>query len=270
MQISKNFFVICAITSLVSTPILHARESDAQAKAREEMRKKMSELDAQDKGVRAPAPAPPTQATPPPVAAPAPTEPAPIQPAPIQPVAVQPVAAPTPATVDDEATARARAAMREKLRELDTQKTPMRAPAASAPPAQVVAPTPAPQQPVAPVAVPAPAPAPVQAAVPVAAPAAQSMFAPTGQPEDEATARTRAALRQKMSELDAQPGGRPPAYAGAVASQPRPEFKPMTAPPLPISGPKEARLAELLRQYKADQITPNVYHKERAKVLAEP
>lgn len=261
MQISKNLFVVFAMALLICAPSLRARETDAQAKAREELRKKMSELDAQEKGARSPAPTPPPARTPPPAVAPAPAQPAVVEVAPAPAVPAQPVAAPVPARGDDEATARARAALREKMRELDAQKASTRAPA---PPAQVVAPTPAPQ-PVAPVAAPAPAPA------PVAAPIAQSTFAPTGQPEDEATARTRAALRQKMAELDAQQlGGRPAAaYAGPVA-QPSPEFKPITAPPLPISGPKEMRLAELLRQYKADLITPNVYHKERAKILAEP
>jgi hypothetical protein len=45
-----------------------------------------------------------------------------------------------------------------------------------------------------------------------------------------------------------------------------------TIPPsdLPISATKEERLAELLRQYKADTITPEQYHKQRAAILAEP
>jgi len=41
------------------------------------------------------------------------------------------------------------------------------------------------------------------------------------------------------------------------------------APALPISGSKEARLAALLQQYKADQITPQQYHEQRAKIIAE-
>jgi hypothetical protein len=35
-------------------------------------------------------------------------------------------------------------------------------------------------------------------------------------------------------------------------------------------GSKEARLDELLRKYKADEITPHEYHFERAKIIAEP
>ncbi|MEO5802601.1 MAG: hypothetical protein ABIR24_03660 [Verrucomicrobiota bacterium] len=44
-----------------------------------------------------------------------------------------------------------------------------------------------------------------------------------------------------------------------------------TAKPLTVeSGSKEGRLADLLRKYKADEITPHDYHIERAKILAEP
>jgi hypothetical protein len=42
------------------------------------------------------------------------------------------------------------------------------------------------------------------------------------------------------------------------------------APPLPISAEKEQRLQELLKKYKADQLTPEQYQTERAKILAEP
>ena len=41
------------------------------------------------------------------------------------------------------------------------------------------------------------------------------------------------------------------------------------APALPISGSKSERLASLLLQYKADQITPQQYHEARAKILAD-
>ena len=51
---------------------------------------------------------------------------------------------------------------------------------------------------------------------------------------------------------------------GALAS-PSPQ-----PPPLPISIAKQQRLAELLRKYKADEITPAQYHQERARILAEP
>lgn len=49
------------------------------------------------------------------------------------------------------------------------------------------------------------------------------------------------------------------------------EGKPQTATALILQpGSKEARLDELLRKYKADEITPHDYHMERAKIIAEP
>ena len=43
----------------------------------------------------------------------------------------------------------------------------------------------------------------------------------------------------------------------------------MAAAAVPLSA-KELKLAELLRRYQADQITPLEYHSERAKIIAEP
>jgi len=45
---------------------------------------------------------------------------------------------------------------------------------------------------------------------------------------------------------------------------------PIIAPALPISMTKEQRLQALLAKYKADQINPEEYHKQRAAILAEP
>jgi hypothetical protein len=49
-----------------------------------------------------------------------------------------------------------------------------------------------------------------------------------------------------------------------------PVFQPMEGPPLPISVDKQQRLAELLRAYQTDLVTPDQYHQQRAKILAEP
>ncbi|MGA3283118.1 MAG: hypothetical protein ABSD57_01490 [Verrucomicrobiota bacterium] len=120
----------------------------------------------------------------------------------------------------------------------------------------------------------------------------------------EAQAKARTALDQKMSELNQQNWATPaavPAASPAPQTQPvaispvkpappavKPEvmspanqinanfpgkelgLKPIQAPPLPISAAKEAQLQALLGRYKADQITPEQYHTERAKILAEP
>ncbi len=47
-------------------------------------------------------------------------------------------------------------------------------------------------------------------------------------------------------------------------------FEPLAPPALPISNEKQQRLAELLKKYKADQISPVQYHEQRAKILSEP
>ena len=47
-------------------------------------------------------------------------------------------------------------------------------------------------------------------------------------------------------------------------------MKPIVAPALPIADSKEERLAALLQKYKADKITPEQYHQQRAAILAEP
>jgi hypothetical protein len=47
-------------------------------------------------------------------------------------------------------------------------------------------------------------------------------------------------------------------------------FKPIEPPPSAFSGPKSEKLADLLRKYRADQITPEEYHKQRAALVAGP
>jgi hypothetical protein len=123
--------------------------------------------------------------------------------------------------------------------------------------------------------------------------------------DSETIAKAREALRQKMKELEAQPPAEATNVTPAVtktapetkplATQPqepiaKPEAKPMAekppkkagkvtvapafplfaAPPPSVSADKEQRLQELLRKYRADQITPEEYHQQRAKILAEP
>jgi hypothetical protein len=47
-----------------------------------------------------------------------------------------------------------------------------------------------------------------------------------------------------------------------------PSFESISAPPLPISQQEQAELQNLLSQYMANQITPNQYQEQRAKILA--
>jgi len=53
-----------------------------------------------------------------------------------------------------------------------------------------------------------------------------------------------------------------PAPAQAAASAPAANSNALST--------KEQKLAELLRRYQADEITPYQYHLERAKIVAEP
>jgi hypothetical protein len=121
--------------------------------------------------------------------------------------------------------------------------------------------------------------------------------------DSDKIAKAREAVRQKMKELETQPPAEPPAVAPAAA-KPAPAAKPVSAkpkepivkpeskpvaekpakqnvkgtaafpqiqgPPPSVSSDKEQRLQELLRKYKADQVTPEEYHQQRAKILAEP
>jgi hypothetical protein len=62
----------------------------------------------------------------------------------------------------------------------------------------------------------------------------------------------------------------PKPQKNAPAVKPSTHFQTLEAPAAPISGDKQQRLAALLQQYKADQLTPEQYHTQRAKILAEP
>lgn len=68
----------------------------------------------------------------------------------------------------------------------------------------------------------------------------------------------RQAAARKKSPTEASP------QSGAAG------FAPIVAPPSSLPSSKEARLTELTRRYKADEMTPEEYHKERAKLIAEP
>jgi len=80
--------------------------------------------------------------------------------------------------------------------------------------------------------------------------------------DGEAISKAREAVRQRMSSITyAEPtsrGGNAPAM----------NFQPLEGPPLPISSEKQQRLSELLQRYRADQVTPEQYQAERAKILA--
>jgi len=231
MQTSKLFFVVCACALLAGDSYLRAAESEAQKKAREALRQKM-QLEGQPQPAAPPAPAAPPQPTVAPPQAVVPATPPP----------TAPVAAPVPRSADSDAQAKAREALRQKYNEGQVQQ-----PGASA----TVA-------------------APATPAAPTASP-----FAPhvatwsAGAGDNAAQAKAREALWLKMRELDSQQPVAPPIGTPVAPAVPTVAFKPIEPPPAAISGTKSGKLAELLRQYRADQITPEEYHKQRAAILAE-
>jgi hypothetical protein len=191
-----------------------------------------------------------------------------------------------------------REALRQKMSDLQAQPTPQ--------PAPVAKPLPAATQPIPtpPPAVVQPVPAPPPAAQP---PPAVAQPAPTVSPpvDQKNIDKARETLHRQMAELenqppaataatipspkmaDSQPGQEPvkakaQETAGKPEAQPKSEkalnkpakaasaFTPIQAPPPAVSADKQTRLAELLRKYKADQITPEEYHQQRAKILSEP
>ncbi len=239
MQTTKFLFVIGAATILAAPlQVTAAPDSEAQAKMREALRQKMEELNAPS----TPAPAP-ARAVPAPAAAPAPAK------APA--IAPQVTASP-----DEAAQAKMQEALRQKMQELN--------------PTPVIAPT---------VVVPVPA-EPVQTpTAPIKPRTVEQRFSEVPAADDDAkAARMREALRQKIAGEQAAPTPAPvvstPAKptptvtsSAVVAAPITPEFAPA---PEPGPASKQARLATLLQLYKADSITPQQYHTQRAKIIAEP
>lgn len=186
------------------------------------------------------------------------------------------------AAPDSEAQAKLREAMRLKMEELNAQAAP--APAAPAPqpkPAvvEVIKPTERPPTIVVPVPVePAPA-TPVSA--PVLAPKVNNSEARFSELPDEAEAAKNAQLLEGLrAKVAAEKASAPVVTAPAAPAKSAgssvvtpavavPITANMEAPASPLSGSKQDRLAELLRRYKADEITPQDYHKQRAQIIAE-
>ncbi|HTL17706.1 MAG TPA: hypothetical protein VL793_10740, partial [Patescibacteria group bacterium] len=82
--------------------------------------------------------------------------------------------------------------------------------------------------------------------------------------DPETIAKAREAVRQRMQAFTyTEPASR-------SGNSPMYNFQPLEGPPLPISSEKHQRLNELLQRYKADQVTPEQYQAERAKILAGP
>ena len=89
---------------------------------------------------------------------------------------------------------------------------------------------------------------------------------PAGGADTAQVEAARAALRKQM-----EPARKEQATTKPL-SDPRGtrQYQPLESPAVPFSAEKQAKLAELLRRYQADEVTPEQYHSERAKIVAAP
>lgn len=245
-----------------------ADKAAAKAKAKAEAQQAAAELKAKQEAEAAAQaqaaakPATETWVTPAPVASPAPVateeEMAPVKPAKKKKAAATPPATSSPpawAAGDNEAQAKARAALLEKMNEIAAE------PAPSVPtPAPIIV-TPAGatvEQP----AQPAVGTAPAQPAVG----AAMTAPAQPTKPVVEKKKKKKKKVAPETAAFATQPG------QPAATSFPGKELgmQPIVAPPLPITATKEDQLQALLAKYMADQISPEEYHKQRAAILDQP
>lgn len=230
MQTSKYFLSVGVLAALI-LPLQARGGPDTEEQAR--MRAAMRRVLEQSSPPTTQAPA-----TAKPANAPAPTQPAtpppPPEPAPtpVAPPPVQTQAAPAIAGSGDSADiAKARQAMRQRIQELQATSAPAPAPATTS-----VTPT-----------------------TPVPSPAPATTFVATPPPDSGANvALEQEALRQKLQQLEAT---QPVTAAG---------YAPIEGPASPLSAAKQAKLADLLVRYKADTITAQEYHAQRAAILAAP
>jgi hypothetical protein len=253
MQTSKILLVISA--TIAFSLSVWATDTDAQAKARQALEQQLNQ------------PAPQTPAPPPTKSTPAPT------PAPAATMAAPPTMA-VPQQADPASIAKAREAMYQKMNEISTQMPPSSATGATfAPPPAATSQEPSPK------IIPPPA---------ESGPAVSSLGEKGA--DAAAIAKAREAMHQKMAELPGElwdtSSADTPNVAKARAAmydkmqQLPPEtastqaggmqFPALQGPDVLISGEKVQRLHALLQQYKADQITPEQYQSERAKILAAP
>lgn len=211
---------------------------------------------------------------------------------------------------DNEAQIRAQQALDQKMQELNSQSVtstppstvakPVKPKPKPAPPAPVQKPTPPPVQPpvvsqsTPPTPPPPPQPKPAKKLKPASATSSEFAPAPTEPSANTQTdERLQNALQQKMTETpppteqQAPPPPRkhkeevtesstppsnptPPPSHTPPPTPPAQSLPPLQGPPSPLSASKQNRLEELLQLYKADQITPQQYHEQRAKILSEP
>jgi len=250
--------VLCVILTGIASPIVRAEDNPAQAAARLALAKAMFEQApatnaAPTESETRPVPVPATKAAEPSannqpvVVAPAAAPEAP-QVAPAAPSAAPASSPSTSATAssDNPAQAAARLALAKQMFELGAQSSNTST---------------------------APAVSEKKAATPTAKPEvmSESTAAKISQQPEAKAAAEHAALATAATPAANKPEKKEKAkpeasdYAGKELG-----MKPIAAPALPISASKEEQLQALLAKYKADQLTPEQYHKQRAAILAQP
>ena len=267
MHIQKLLAIIC-VGAVFSSYVVQGVDTDAQAKARAQLRQAMADMNTTNSPV---SPAP--MMTPAPAAMPSP-EPAPV-------VVPKPAKNHKPVFSDPPPASPGLS---------QTYSDPQTAPVSPA----VVMPTPAMAAP-APVDMPSPAIAPaalnpMAMPTPPAASTDPLVTFPTPAyipPNPDAQAKALEAMRAEKARLDAADqtlaiatghATPPTAHAGLrpimdnsntfISAQTGMPVQ--VAPPSYAPGSKDQRLSDLLALYKSDQISPTEYHAQRAKILAEP
>ena len=86
----------------------------------------------------------------------------------------------------------------------------------------------------------------------------------------QATAKDKAAQDKAAAAAEKKRADAEKAAEKAANAAKSTTYQPILAPDLPISTAKQEQLQALLVKYKADQITPNEYHAQRAAILAQP
>jgi hypothetical protein len=260
MQISRRVLLACVTVTAILPFVLPAEDTEAQAKGRETV-EQQSKNPTNQPAVQTNAPAkPPAPAPKAPPAAPKPKTSTPAAPAAGASAAPAAAAgrqgsewtASAPAGSKAEALEKARFALEQKMTELNAQQ------AGGVPPAGKE-----------PVSKP-----PAGAAAAPATPSAVAETKPAkAAPADTrdaaimaAVAEARAKQKEEAKVRKEEPPGKPIEVGAATPGV----LTPLFPPPMPLSSTKERRLRELLYRYTNDQISPEQYHQQRTKILAEP
>jgi hypothetical protein len=258
MQIAIRIAAACLAATLFSPVSLLAEDSSAQSKARQALEQHMKQAQpAAAPSSTAPAAQEAHPATPPPAATTPSSTPPPAQETTQTTIAPAQTSAPavTAATSADlpvlvgpepssnESIEKARQALRQKMSESSGH--PATAPVATAPAATATA--------------------------TAAAPPVNSSYEAEKQ---KAVQEARASAAKQAAEEQSQPvvAQKHQAEASAMHASKKgaPTLEPLKGPPSPLSADKQSRLKSLTDQYMADQLTPEQYHAERAKILAGP